>query len=577
MAFKYDSNGKIIWSTTTTPQNANITKNMVTVAPSTTATNLSALQKAVYGGSKINKIVTGATDTSEYQVSPEKIQSYFETYKNSPQYKGETYQEWYSNGGQQAVYQMEHDTTNYGNSYLEGLQPGSQAETEGSHRPNGETTNSTTNSTTNATTSGTNTILDNVLSAIQINAAKLIADQQKIIDETPGVYQNLKNTTYNQSLAGLPSLYERLSNLGASTTGGLSRTEQGKVQSNLQNNLTSLDLQKQGVINDAQHNIGDINSDAASQTATQTADYLSNEQSRQDTLNANAKADAWTSVSQLGYVDANASEILGIPEGTKTSATNQIEWEQEQTRQATAKADHETEVTEYVNTIGQYYNDFGAEIKKIANDGDTSNDWKLPYLKAARQEKRNTMAAQKIADKNAQATAVTKFNQDMYDRGMEIWQTSGYLPKGYEDYLGYPAGTPTAAQAKKNSSSSKSSNSSSSKSSGKPLSYTAVGDALAGTKKAAEDNGTSTTSVPYVADTFAYIDSQSNLTQKQKDALCRQYLGRTYAQANNVYKYTEAVKQWSKYSRAQIEANKTSIVKSIGEYYYNALLSKHPK
>lgn len=45
------------------------------------------------------------------------------------------------------------------------------------------------------------------------------------------------------------------------------------------------------------------------------------------------------------------------------------------------------EKSEYASTIGAYSNNYQAEINKIQSDGDASNDWKIPYLQAARNEK----------------------------------------------------------------------------------------------------------------------------------------------------------------------------------------------
>lgn len=42
---------------------------------------------------------------------------------------------------------------------------------------------------------------------------------------------------------------------------------------------------------------------------------------------------------------------------------------------------------QWIDTIGAYSGDYQAQINKIANDGDPSNDWMIPYLQAARQQK----------------------------------------------------------------------------------------------------------------------------------------------------------------------------------------------
>jgi len=43
--------------------------------------------------------------------------------------------------------------------------------------------------------------------------------------------------------------------------------------------------------------------------------------------------------------------------------------------------------TDFLNTINQYAIDFQAQINKVANDGNTTNDWQLPYLKIAKMQK----------------------------------------------------------------------------------------------------------------------------------------------------------------------------------------------
>ena len=58
--------------------------------------------------------------------------------------------------------------------------------------------------------------------------------------------------------------------------------------------------------------------------------------------------------------------------------------------------------SEYANTIGAYYNDYQQEINNVMNNNDASDDWKVPYLKAARNQKLNNIAAaQAAADQQA--------------------------------------------------------------------------------------------------------------------------------------------------------------------------------
>ena len=57
-----------------------------------------------------------------------------------------------------------------------------------------------------------------------------------------------------------------------------------------------------------------------------------------------------------------------------------------------------TEKKDFSNNINAYYNDFQQEINNVQGDGDSSNDWKIPILQAARNEK--IAAQQKMAAKS---------------------------------------------------------------------------------------------------------------------------------------------------------------------------------
>lgn len=70
-----------------------------------------------------------------------------------------------------------------------------------------------------------------------------------------------------------------------------------------------------------------------------------------------------------------------------------------QTNTANALANQKSE---YANTIGAYYNDYQQEVNNVANNNDASDDWKIPYLQAARQKKILDMqSGQAAADQQA--------------------------------------------------------------------------------------------------------------------------------------------------------------------------------
>ena len=89
----------------------------------------------------------------------------------------------------------------------------------------------------------------------------------------------------------------------------------------------------------------------------------------------------------------DAAKALAI-QNAKTNILNNY-----QTNTANALANQKSE---YANTIGAYSNDYQKEINNVMNNNDASDDWKVPYLKAARNQKLNNIAtAQATADQQA--------------------------------------------------------------------------------------------------------------------------------------------------------------------------------
>ena len=86
----------------------------------------------------------------------------------------------------------------------------------------------------------------------------------------------------------------------------------------------------------------------------------------------------------------DAAKALAI-QNAKTNILNNY-----QTNTANALANQKSE---YANTIGAYSNDYQQEINNVMNNNDASDDWKVPYLQAARNQKLNNIAtAQATAD-----------------------------------------------------------------------------------------------------------------------------------------------------------------------------------
>lgn len=87
----------------------------------------------------------------------------------------------------------------------------------------------------------------------------------------------------------------------------------------------------------------------------------------------------------------DASKALALQNAKQTILGNY------QTNTANALSN---EKSEFANTIGAYSNDYQAEVNKVQSDNDPSNDWKIPYLQQARN--------QKIAEQQAAALKAAK-------------------------------------------------------------------------------------------------------------------------------------------------------------------------
>lgn len=66
---------------------------------------------------------------------------------------------------------------------------------------------------------------------------------------------------------------------------------------------------------------------------------------------------------------------------------------QQYAREDALRAEEQTRINQdierqnFINTIGRFGQDYAAEINRVSNDGDPSNDWQIPLLQQARQQK----------------------------------------------------------------------------------------------------------------------------------------------------------------------------------------------
>ena len=76
-------------------------------------------------------------------------------------------------------------------------------------------------------------------------------------------------------------------------------------------------------------------------------------------------------------------QINGLVDVSQSNQLLNAQYQQAQKDEAQQREDT-------LKTLGAYSQDYQAQINKLQNDNDTTNDWQIPYLQMARQEKIDT-------------------------------------------------------------------------------------------------------------------------------------------------------------------------------------------
>ena len=99
--------------------------------------------------------------------------------------------------------------------------------------------------------------------------------------------------------------------------------------------------------------------------------------------------------------------------------------------EADKKASDAKAESDFLMTIGRFSNDFQAEINRNKNDGDLTNDWQIPILEAARQDKIATQGLDQQGQPIEQGVSYT------IPQALEA-SRQGYWSKEIADALGVP-------------------------------------------------------------------------------------------------------------------------------------------
>lgn len=158
---------------------------------------------------------------------------------------------------------------------------------------------------------------------------------------------------------------------------------------------------------------------------------------------AAAEADIQSQAMQNAINQMNADREFAMQQAA-------LEWEIKRANQERQKAAEDAARQDWLATIGRYADDYQAQINAVQNDGDPSNDWQIPYLQAARQNKISDLdaAAAKAAQQDFEnQLALARLNKpsgggspystsSQIDDAWKVYQETGQVPPILQQY--YP-------------------------------------------------------------------------------------------------------------------------------------------
>jgi len=261
-------------------------------------------------------------------------------------------------------------------------------------------------------TQQTDSATKSLVAQLKQRIADDIASQQGVIAKAPQTFDPLRATSEVNKSQQLRSALERSSVLG--DRGGVGRSEALATQTEGDNRLNAINLQQQNVISDAEATIASLEREGRYEEARIKADQtnqllaaISNEQVRQEGI---------------------TREDTIRQENRDLDAT-------EQKKQ------------DFINTITRFAQDYTAQINTVTNDGDPTNDWQIPLLETAKQDKIQTQGL----DPNTGLPLPVDNTQDVYDLALKRW--NGGLPLSAEEMQVLRVDTPTKSGASSGSTS----------------------------------------------------------------------------------------------------------------------------
>jgi hypothetical protein len=238
--------------------------------------------------------------------------------------------------------------------------------------------------------------------AAQSSTQSIVDSIKQKIAQAQQKFQPVRNQTELTKEQQLRTALESQTNTG--DRGGIGRQGLLDINTAAGNQMNDTNLQEQNLL--AQGSLEQQN--AINNNQAELLRQLIAEQNRQEGISIDNQRYQDEQSQQDFQNNMAEAGLTGTYNGSPTLEGQQLQ------QQNTDKSKQE-----FLNTIGRFSNDYTAQKNVVANDGDTSNDWQIPYLEDAANKKR--------ADAQAK------------------YQEQGYVSEDIRAALGLPVGTMTAA------------------------------------------------------------------------------------------------------------------------------------
>lgn len=218
---------------------------------------------------------------------------------------------------------------------------------------------------------------DSMVAELKNRIAQSVQKQKGLISSAPQNYDPMRSQSELTKGQELRSVLERNANLG--DRGDIGRSAALQTQTEGENRLNSINMQQQNFIDTANQEIASLETqglfEEASIVSSQRAKELQAllEQQRYDQERSDNQQRL--SLEQSRY------------DQERTTEQSRYDYGVSQDTAQTETKNQDKVVQDFISTIGRFAKDYSSEVNRNKSDGNTSNDWQIPYLEQAKQDK----------------------------------------------------------------------------------------------------------------------------------------------------------------------------------------------